>query len=59
MTDPFRSFFEPGQIIQHPEWCWGQVHSAVGERVTVNFQHQGKVLIDASLITLRLVPRTG
>nr|WP_228123784.1 DUF3553 domain-containing protein [Gluconobacter sphaericus] len=59
---PFQSFLEPGQIVQHPdrpEWGWGQVQSAVGERVTVNFQHQGKVLIDASRITLKLVMRTG
>jgi len=60
VTGLFQSFLEPGQLVEHPdhpEWGWGQVQSAVGERVTVNFQHQGKVLIDASLIALRLLPR--
>ncbi|EHH68529.1 DUF3553 domain-containing protein [Gluconobacter morbifer] len=55
---PFRSFLEPGQIVHHPghpEWGWGQVQSAIGERVTVNFQHEGKVLIDASRVELKTV----
>lgn len=61
MTGAFQSFLEPGQIVvhpDHPEWGWGQVQSAVGERVTVNFQHQGKVLIDASQVSLSpVLPR--
>jgi len=60
VSGPFQSFLEPGQIVLHPDypdWGWGQVQSAIGERVTVNFQHQGKVLIDASRITLRLLPK--
>jgi len=58
MSMPFQSFLEPGQIVQHPdypEWGWGQVQSAIAERVTVNFQNEGKVLIDASRVTLKLV----
>lgn len=62
MTFPFQSFLEPGQFVchpEHPEWGWGQVQSAIGERVTVNFQNQGKVLIDASRVTLTPVSRTN
>ncbi|MBB2176407.1 DUF3553 domain-containing protein [Gluconacetobacter johannae] len=54
----FRSFLEPGQSVahpDHPEWGRGQVQSAIAHRVTVNFEHQGKVLIDASVITLTLL----
>jgi len=30
----------------------GQVQSAIGDRVTVNFEHAGKRLIDTSVVTL-------
>ncbi|GBQ68601.1 hypothetical protein AA103196_1989 [Ameyamaea chiangmaiensis NBRC 103196] len=53
--DILRSFLEPGQFVRHPahpEWGRGQVQSAVANRVTVNFEHQGKVLIDAAIVTL-------
>lgn len=30
---------------QHPEWGSGWVQSAIGNRVTVNFEQQGKVTI--------------
>ncbi|WP_323991112.1 MULTISPECIES: DUF3553 domain-containing protein [Nguyenibacter] len=55
---PFRSFLEPGQFVlhpDHPEWGRGQVQSAVGHRVTVNFEHQGKMLIDASIVALTIL----
>jgi hypothetical protein len=35
----------------------GQVQSVDGARVTVNFEHQGKVLINANIIDLQLVKR--
>ncbi|MBJ7250338.1 MAG: DUF3553 domain-containing protein [Acetobacteraceae bacterium] len=41
--------------VRHPTeavWGLGQVQSVVGERVTVNFEHAGKVLINARLIDL-------
>ncbi len=50
-----RSEFEPGQYVRHssrPEWGLGQVQSAVGPRVTVNFEHVGKVLVNASVAGL-------
>lgn len=41
--------FEPGAWVRlpaQPDWGLGQVQSAIGERVTVNFEHAGKRLID-------------
>lgn len=49
---------EPGQFVRHPgqsEWGEGQVQSVVGERVTVNFEHAGKVLINARVVTLEVL----
>ena len=48
----------PGALVRHPqrpEWGLGQVQSAIGHRVTVNFEHQGKVVIDARHVRLELV----
>ena len=56
---PFRSFVEPGQWVfhpAHPEWGPGQVQSAIGARVTVNFENRGKVLINAALVDLAPEP---
>jgi FKBP-type peptidyl-prolyl cis-trans isomerase 2 len=46
---------EPGQFVRHPsqpEWGLGQVQSVDGNRVTVNFEHAGKVLINTAVISL-------
>jgi len=40
---------------QKPDWGTGQVQSVIGSRVTVNFEHAGKQLINAELISLKLV----
>jgi FKBP-type peptidyl-prolyl cis-trans isomerase 2 len=48
---------EPGMRVRHPakpEWGTGQVQSVVGDRITVNFEHAGKVLINAAVITLEV-----
>jgi len=50
-----RSEFEPGGYVRHPQqpgWGLGQVQSAIGNRVTVTFEHAGKVLIDTNVVTL-------
>ena len=50
----------PGAFVRHPdlpEWGLGQVQSAIGERVTVNFEHAGKRLINTSAIGLIEVDR--
>ena len=38
-----------------PDWGIGQVQSVVGNRITVNFEHAGKVLINAAVIELEIV----
>jgi hypothetical protein len=48
-------FLAPGDLVRHPErpdWGLGQVQSVIGDRVTVNFEHAGKVVIDGSRVTL-------
>ncbi len=49
---------EPGQFVRHPQqpdWGDGQVQSVVDDRVTVNFEHAGKVLINARVVVLELI----
>lgn len=46
---------EPGMWVCHPqapEWGNGQVQSRVGHRITVNFEHAGKRVIDGRRVTL-------
>lgn len=37
---------------QQPEWGVGQVQSNIGGRITVNFEHAGKVVIDGKNVDL-------
>ena len=48
-------YLEPGMLVRHPDqadWGLGQVQSVIGARVTVNFEHAGKVVIDSNRINL-------
>ncbi len=48
-------YLEPGNFVRHPtqpEWGLGQVQSVIGDRITVNFEHTGKVVIMGSQILL-------
>lgn len=48
----------PGSFVRHPNqpgWGVGQVQSVIGARVTVNFEHAGKILINAAVVTLQEV----
>lgn len=52
-----RSVLEPGMLVRHPgqpDWGLGQVQSNIGGRVTVNFEHCGKVVIDTGHVELRI-----
>lgn len=52
------SSIEPGQFVRHPQrpdWGLGQVQSAIGERVTVNFENAGKVLVNVRVVTLEVL----
>ena len=47
----------PGMLVRHPdrpEWGRGQVQSNIGGKVTVNFEHAGKVVIDIARVELEL-----
>ncbi len=51
------AIIEPGMRVRHPErpdWGIGQVQSVVGDRITVNFEHAGKVLINAAVVSLEV-----
>jgi Protein of unknown function (DUF3553) len=48
----------PGERVRHPaepDWGIGQIQSVIGTRVTVNFEHAGKVVINAAVIRLEPV----
>ena len=50
--------FVPGAFVRHPDqpdWGLGQVQSAIDNRVTVNFEHRGKQVINTSIISLIIV----
>lgn len=54
MSD-LNALLEPGQFVRHPgqpDWGLGQVQSNIGNRITVNFEHQGKVVIDGRRVAL-------
>ena len=49
------ALLEPGMLVRHPaqpDWGLGQVQSNIGNRVTVNFEHAGKRVIDLSQVDL-------
>ena len=48
----------PGVYVRHParpDWGLGQVQSAIGDRVTVNFEHAGKVVLNTAVVALEVV----
>ena len=48
----------PGARVRHPaepEWGIGHVQSVVGDRITVNFEDRGKVVINGGVISLEVV----
>lgn len=56
------AILEPGMFVRHPQqpdWGLGQVQSRIGDRITVNFEHQGKVTIDGRIIMLEPIWDTG
>lgn len=54
---PMSALIQPGMRVRHPErpdWGVGQVQSVVGDRVTVNFEHAGKLLINTAIVSLEV-----
>lgn len=49
---------EVGAIVRmpaQPDWGLGQVQSIVGMRITVNFEHRGKVVLQGDGAALEVV----
>ncbi len=60
MSSRHATHLEPGDRVLHPsqpDWGIGQVQSVIDDRVTVNFEHAGKVLINARIVALLVQPR--
>jgi antitoxin component of MazEF toxin-antitoxin module len=58
MPDDLSAILEPGMVVRcpgQPDWGLGQVQSNIGGRVTVNFENEGKLVIDATRVRLELV----
>lgn len=54
----FGDILEPGMLVRHPgrpDWGPGQVQSNTGGKVTVNFRHAGKRVIDTGHVDLVLI----
>lgn len=50
--------FEPGDYVINPkqkDWGIGQVQSIIKNKVTVNFQNQGKQVINGDIVNLEKV----
>lgn len=54
---------EPGMLVRNPmapDWGVGQVQSRIGDKITVNFEHAGKQVIDGRRVELGLfIPDQG
>jgi len=48
----------PGVQVRHPTekaWGIGHVQSVIGDRITVNFEDRGKVVINGGVIDLEVI----
>ncbi len=48
----------PGALVRHPDrpdWGIGQIQSVIGSRITVNFEHAGKHLVNGDVVQLIVV----
>ena len=48
----------PGAIVRHPDcpdWGHGQVQTVINRRITVNFEHRGKVVVNGDTVALEIV----
>ena len=54
----FADRLAPGTFVRspaNPDWGLGQVQSAVGAKVTVNFEHRGKLVLNLAAAPLVVV----
>lgn len=55
MGDDMSAILEPGMLVRHancPDWGLGQVQSNIGGKITVNFENEGKVVLDTRYVPL-------
>ncbi|NPD19087.1 DUF3553 domain-containing protein [Alterinioella nitratireducens] len=55
MSKGLNAMLSPGMLVRHPDqpdWGLGQVQSNIGGRITVNFEHAGKVVINGDEVGL-------
>ena len=48
----------PGMFVintSHKEWNIGQVQSSIFEKITINFEHVGKKVININEVSLKIV----
>lgn len=53
--EDLNALLAPGMLVRHPDqpdWGLGQVQSNIDGRVTVNFEHRGKVVMDGRRVAL-------
>jgi hypothetical protein len=52
---PANILLEPGHFVRHPkapELGLGRVQTIVGDKITVNFENAGKLIVDGAVIDL-------
>jgi hypothetical protein len=52
---PANILLEPGHFVRHPkapELGLGRVQTIVGDKITVNFENAGKLIVDGAVIEL-------
>jgi len=55
MRHDMNAILEPGMFVRNPdapEWGLGQVQSNIGDKITVNFENEGKVVVDGRHVML-------
>lgn len=55
MSEDLNAILEPGMFVRHPDrpdWGLGQVQSNIQGRITVNFENEGKVVLDGRHVAL-------
>jgi hypothetical protein len=58
MTDEIVPGLVPGSFVRNPaqpDWGLGQVQSVIGARITVNFEHAGKLSINGENVKLEVI----
>ena len=52
---PGNVFIQPGSFVRHPqapELGLGRVQTVVGDKITVNFEEAGKLIVDGATVEL-------